>query len=112
MSMAKFDDFRSEVTKGAGALAKDLFKGYRTQAVKDTRQFLKASQEDLRRWTKQLANGELSKTEFKDLVRGQKDLAELAALTSAGIATTTLERFRTGLLTLLTDSAFKIFLPG
>jgi hypothetical protein len=52
----------------------------------------------------------MSKREFQDLVKGEKDLAKLHALTEAGIATARLERFRSGLITLVIDSAFGRFL--
>lgn len=110
MSTSKFNGFVSDVAKGGKALGKDLFKELQTQATKDTKAFLAASKVNLRKWTKQLADGDLSKAEFQDLVRGEKDLAKLHALTEAGIAATKLERFRSGLITLVIDSAFGRFL--
>jgi ABC-type ATPase with predicted acetyltransferase domain len=65
----------------------------------------------LRRWTRELRDNELTKAEFADLVKGQKDLAQLAALTQAGLALAALQRFRDGLMKLVIDTAFKTFLP-
>ena len=110
MSTSPFSAFVSDVKKGAKALGKDLFKEFQKQATKDAKAFLDASKANLRKWTRQLADGDMSKREFQDLVKGEKDLAKLHALTEAGIATARLERFRSGLITLVIDSAFGRFL--
>jgi len=108
--MAKFDDFVSEVKSGAKDILQPLAKDLTKQAVDDTRAFLDKTEKDLKRWAGMLAIGELTKLEFKDLVRGQKALLKLHSLTEAGIAATKIERARTRLVNLVIDTAFKIFL--
>jgi hypothetical protein len=108
--MAKWDDFLRAIREGAKGIAKDVFKDFEKEAVEDTKAFLKATEKDLKRWVKQLADKELKKMEFRDLVRGRADLAKLHALTQLGIALTKLERFRTKLLNLIIDTAFDVFL--
>lgn len=108
--MSKFDDFAKAIKDGARSIGKDLFNDIKEQAVEDAKDFLEKSKDDLKIWTKQLAKKELSKAEFKDLIKGQRDLAKLYALTQMGVTLTKLERFRTRLINLVIDTAFKVFL--
>jgi hypothetical protein len=63
----------------------------------------------LRRWTKLLAQGDLSKDDFEWLVAGKKDLAEMEALKQTGLALVRLERFQNALISLVIDTAFETF---
>lgn len=110
--MSKFDDFISGIKSGARDILKPVAQDLTKQAVDDTRTFLAKSENDLKRWTTKLANGELSKLEFKDLVKGRRALLKLHSLTEAGIAVTKIERAKNRLLNLVVDTAFKVFLPG
>jgi hypothetical protein len=109
--MSAFTDFEKAVVAGVRALAKGALKDFGTQAQNDARSFLKQTKQDLRRWTSELRANELTQAEFADLVKGQKDLAELAALKQAGLALAARQRFRDGLMKLVVDTAFKTFLP-
>ncbi len=106
----KFDAFIDAVLEGAKVLAKDSLHGYQSQAAKDAKAFLKKAEADLKRWTKLLASGELTEQDFRDLVQAKEALAEIHALTQAGIALAELERFRSGLIELVVDKAFEVFL--
>jgi hypothetical protein len=106
----KFDDFINAVTEGAKDLAKDIFNGFENQAKEDVKAFANKAEADLKRWTKLLAEKKLTEQDFGDLVQAKKALAEIHALTQAGIALTKLERFRSGLINLVIDKAFEIFL--
>jgi hypothetical protein len=108
--VSKFDDFSDVVLKGAKDLAKNSFGGFVAEAANDTQAFLDKAQADLQRWVKLLANGKLTKQDFSDLVQAKKALAEIHALTQAGITLTKVERFRSALITLVIDSAFDVFL--
>ena len=108
--MSKFDDYVSGIRDGAKDLAKKLFKDFDKEAVDDTRDFLDRTDAKLRKWTRQLADEDLTRAEFEDLVKGQADLAKLGALTQAGVAATKLERFRSGLVDLAVNTAVDIFL--
>jgi hypothetical protein len=66
--------------------------------------------EDLQRWTVLLAQGHIVEQDFSDLVQAKKALAEIHMLRQAGIAMIKLERFRTGFINLVIDTAFKVFL--
>lgn len=108
--MSAFDDFRTAVIDGAGGLAKTLLKGSVKEARADAEAFVAKSATKLKKWTEQLAAGELSRDEFEALVRGQKDLAELNALTQAGIGAVKVKKFRNELTGLVVKTAFDILL--
>jgi hypothetical protein len=110
--MSDFSRFLELVKTGAITLGKDTVSGFAKRAETDTADFLRRSREDLIRWTGQLARQDLSKEEFESLVRGQADLAKMAALTQAGAALADIQRFRDGLINLVVSSATKVFLPG
>ena len=108
--MATFDDFAKALEEGVGKLAKELFEGSEAEAFADMKAFLDKSKNDLERWTTLLAVGKITGQDFSDLVQAKKALAELHALTQAGVVLIKLERFRTGLINLVVETAFKMFL--
>ncbi len=108
--MSKFDDFIAAVEDGAKELAKETIDDYIAEAKQDSDAFLNKLKDDLRKWTLQLANNELSKQDFKDLVQAKEALAEIHALTQKGITLARLERFRSGLIELVINTAFDVFL--
>jgi hypothetical protein len=109
--MSKFSDFENGVVNGAKSLASSTLKDFLTQAEQDAKDFLQETAEKLERWTGMLAAGDLTKLEFTALVDSQKGLATLDALTHLGISAATLQRFRDGLVELVINTAFKVFLP-
>lgn len=108
--MSKFDDFVEAVLGGAKDLAKEVFDGLEDNAKADAKAFLDKAESDLKRWTKLLAVKEITERDFADLVQAKKALAEIHALTQAGVALARLERFRSGLIDLVIDTAFKVFI--
>ena len=108
--MSNFDDFMDAIKAGSKDLAQELFSDYQTEAKADTQAFLDKSKEDLKRWTKLLAQQDLSEQDFSDLVQAKKALAEIHLLRQKGVALTKLERFRSGLINLVIDTAFDVFL--
>ena len=108
--MSSFDDFIEAVKSGAKDLAKDIFDGFEDQAKEDTEAFLEKSKADIKRWTKLLADGDLTEQDFSDLIQAKKALAEIHALRQKGVALTKIERFRSGLINLVIDKAFDVFL--
>jgi len=108
--MSEFDDFIDAIKEGAAELAQEIFGGYQDSAKEDAQAFLDKAKADLERWTKMLAQGEITEQDFKDFVEAKKALAEIHLLTQQGIALTKLERFRVALLDMVIDKAFAIFL--
>ena len=107
--MSKFDDFINAVESGSGDLAEQLLKGFRDEAIADSKAFIRYSEGNLRRWSKLLAMKELSPDDFEWLVMGQKDLAELCMLKETGLGQVRIDLFRHALIALVIDSAFGIF---
>src|SRR5664279_4382789 len=108
--MASYQDFLDAFKPALQDLAKKTLDEYSKQATTDGQAFLDAQKANLDKWTKELVDGELSKADFTDLVQGIQDLAELVALKQAGLAAARLDAFRTSLMNLVIDTAFKVFL--
>ena len=108
--MSDFNDFWENLKKGLEELAKKNCKEFIKAAEKDGKAFFDKTKEDLQRWTKLLAQGDLSQDDFKWLVAGKKDLAEMEALKQVGLALVRLERLQNALISLVIDTAFKTFL--
>ena len=108
--MANYQDFLDAFKPALQDLAKKTLDAYAKQATTDGQAFLDAQKANLNKWTKQLVSGDLSKADFTDLVQGIQDLAELVALKQAGLAAIRLDAFRTSLMNLVIDTAFKVFL--
>lgn len=101
-----WSDFLNGVRGGFAELAGNTVGDFAAQAQSDVTAFLTASRDNLERWMQALAEDRISHGDFEFLVLGQRDLAALHALTALGLATATLERFRTGLISLVLSSAF------
>ncbi|MCR4289438.1 MAG: hypothetical protein NUV86_04160 [Candidatus Scalindua sp.] len=104
--MFDFNSFISSIEDSIKSLAKETLGDYKDVAVSDGKEFLETTRVDLKRWTEQLAGGELSKDDFKFLVAGKKDLAELHGLTQAGLALVKIESFRNGVIDIVVNAAF------
>lgn len=108
--MSNYDDFVKAVEEGVKELAKKTLKGFKQEALTDAKAFLESSKDDLQRWTRLLAHGELSHDDFEWLVLGRKDVAKLHALKQSGLALVRLDRFKNALVDLVIDIAFDVFL--
>ena len=108
--MSRFDVFTEAVLTGAKDLAKETFDGFEDAAKDDAKAFLKKTRKDLKRWTKLLAKKRLTEQDFSDLVDAKKALAKLHTLRQEGVALARLESFRSGLIDLVVDTAFDVFL--
>lgn len=108
--MSDFDVFIDSLKKELADFAEYSWKTYRSEAIKDGKAFIEKSKSDLERWTKMLAQGDLTRDDFEWLMVGKKDLAELVALKQKGLAKVALDRFVNGLIDTVVSTAFKIFL--
>ena len=108
--MSSFNQFLDAVKSGSKDLARDVFDGFEDQALEDTKAYLENSKQDLQRWTNLLAQGELTKQDFEDLVKAKKALLQIHSLTQAGIALAKLDQFRSRFITMVVNTAFGVFL--
>jgi len=102
--MAGFvDDLMKEIT--------DFLKGevsdHLEQAKADAQAFVDASKDKLKKWFEELASEQLTKSEFEFLVKSQRDLAEMNALTQIGLAKARIDRIVNGIIQTVIDAGFK-----
>jgi|SRR5436853_5997071 len=91
--------------------AKKNVKEFATKAASDGKQLLATIKDDLGRWTQLLVSGQITDLEFKLLLKGQKDLIKMNALTEAGLTLVKIDEFKDGLINLIVSvitSAIKI----
>ena len=103
--MEIFDDFLESVRGGLGDLVSNTIGDFADSAKERAENFLTETQKDLKKWVKQLADGEISQDDFEFLVKGKKELGKIDALLEGGAAKAAVDKFRTGLIQLLIDSA-------
>lgn len=108
--MPDFDALLDTLKDEVADLAETHLQEVRDEAIRDGEDFLNRTQDDLRRWTRLLEEGELSRDEFESLVRGQKDLAEMEALKQTGLAAAQAERFRDALIDRIISTTSRVLL--
>ncbi|ANY16597.1 hypothetical protein [Bordetella pseudohinzii] len=108
--MATFEQFLESLDKDIIEYAEHSWSALRQAATADARAFVQKSRQDLERWSRLLALGELSRDDFDWLVRSKRDLAELMSLKQKGLAKVALDQFVNGLIALIVSAAFKVFL--
>jgi len=108
--MASFGDFLDALKDGLDILVQNLLVEHKTKVLEGSKAFLEDCEEDLQKWTEQLANGELSADDFKFLVEGKKDLLEVHLHAQIGLTKVALDKFRSALVQLVVQTAFTTFL--
>ena len=108
--MPDFDAFFARLKEELVDLAESRLDALSDRAIQDGERFLDDSKEDLRRWTRLLEEGHLSEEDVASLVRGKKDLAEMAALKQAGLAAAEADRFRDALFDRILGTVRRVFL--
>jgi hypothetical protein len=99
-----FQQVLQSLKQGITTLAANELKDYVAAATSDGLAILQGLRDDLENWTIELANGELSKADFTDLVLGQKDELELIALKQAGLTQIAADRFKQATFSLITNT--------
>lgn len=103
-----FDEFFETLKVGVVDIAKTEATDFLDQAKDDGQKFLEQNRAKLQRWTKMLAAGDLTPHEFSFLVKGMKDLAQMHALTQAGMAAIRVDRIRVAVIDLVIMAAGKL----
>jgi len=104
--MPKFDDILDQIKDGIADLGKKTAKDFVDEVRKDGDAFLEEIGDDLKRWVDLLARKKLSAKEFK--VEFNRDLAEMKALTAAGLAKKRVQNLANGILDVVTKSVLKL----
>ena len=108
--MADFDKYFDKLVKNLEDLVKNNWKDFLDAAEADGKAFLLETKEDLKRWTRLLSNGDLTREEFEFLVGSKEDLLKLKALKKLGLTKVRIQMFRTAVIGLIIDTAFNFFL--
>jgi Glu-tRNA(Gln) amidotransferase subunit E-like FAD-binding protein len=77
--MSKIDDHLKEILGDAAAVVKGDLRDMIKQAKQDSSEFIKNQGKSLERYVAALANGEITKEEFADLVKGLASLHKIEA---------------------------------
>jgi len=108
--MADFDKYFDKLVKNLEDLVKNNWKDFLDAAEADGKAFLLENKEDLKRWTRLLSNGDLTREEFEFLVGSKEDLFKLKALKKLGLTKVRIQMFQTAVIGLIIDTAFDSFL--
>jgi len=103
--MSDIDGIIKSIVDQSKALAEKLFKQYTRQALRDVKDFLQKSEANLARWRWEVAQEEIDAVEFRSLVKGQIDVAEMCALKRAGLAQVQIDTFTNGVLDIVVGAA-------
>lgn len=106
--MSKFTDFIDGLKDAAGALAKDELKDLIADAKKDQSDFVRLQAENLERWTVMLADGELTPTGYKLLVRKMEVLTQLDVIKLKVAAKARAQRLAEGIEDLVVKGVFAL----
>jgi hypothetical protein len=108
--MADFDKYFDKLLKNLEDLVKNNWKNFLDAAEADGRAFLLETKEDLKRWTRLLSNGHITREEFELLVGSKEDLLKLKALKKLGLTKVRIQMFQSAVIGLIIDTAFDFFL--
>lgn len=100
-----FNEILKTAEQGIVHLAATTFANYKNQAIADGKAFLDAAKADLEKYTRQLAAGEITLDQFRDLMQDQADLAKMDALKAAGLAQVALDSFVNGAISIMITAA-------
>ncbi len=90
-----FNTLFSKLKAAVITLAKDKLKDLAAEATSDGTSLLHTLQDDIKKYSQQLADGNITPDQFKILMLGDKDLVEMTALTEAGLAEAQADAFKT-----------------
>ncbi len=103
-----FKDLFAQLKTGVINLAKEKFKDLTSEAVSDGTSLLHIVEDDLKKYTQQLENGEIDAEDFKLLLLGDKDLVEMSALTEAGLAEAAADAFKTEVFNMIANTVTSV----
>jgi hypothetical protein len=103
-----FSAIFDQLKTGIAGLAKDTVNEFVSDAKKDGSTILSSIEDDLKRWTNLLKQGDLTKADFEWLVLGKKDSLKMAALENTGLAMIRVDAFKTSVLNLVVDTVLKL----
>jgi len=103
--MPDINKILKDAEQGIIHLAETTFTTYKSQAIADGKAFLNAAKGDLEKYTQQLADGDITLDQFKDLMQDEGDLAKMDALKEAGLAHAAFDSFVNGIIGIMITAA-------
>ena len=79
------------------------YKEFKPEIQKDIADFIKQSEEKLKRWILLLADGSLTKEEFEWLLKSQRDLVALKTIQATGISKIRINNIKNSILKTIFD---------
>ncbi len=106
--MADIEKILSELKDEGISLATETIKEFRDVAKTDAIELLESLEEDIRRWSIMVLNGELTKSDLEWLVLAKKELIEMVGLKNVGLAQIKIDELKNKLLNLVVNKIFNI----
>jgi methanogenic corrinoid protein MtbC1 len=103
-----FNNLFTQLKTAIVNLAKDKLKDLAAEAASDGTSLLLTIKADLKKYTKQLQDGEIDNEDFKLLLSGDNDLVEMSALTQAGLSEAAADAFKTSVFETITNTVFAL----
>lgn len=108
MASIDIEKLLKELKDESAKLAKQAFKKFKEEAENDAIHLISSLEEDIKRWTLQLTNGQISKDDFEWLVMAKKELIEMVALKHAGLTLIKIDELKAKLLNLVITKVFSL----
>ncbi len=108
--MVDFNNFLSDVKKEIASLIESSLNEFRSQVIAAGDEFIEDSKDDIKVWTEQLADGQLSKDDFEWLMRSKETTTKLIILKHIGLTKAQVDKLTTGIIDVVIKTAFKSFL--
>ena len=99
-----FNQLKDQIIK----LAKDNFKDLAAEAASDGTTLLHKLEDNIKEYTQQLVQGEITKDDFKLLLLGNEDLIKMNALTQAGLLKAKTDAFKKSVFDAIVNTVFAI----
>lgn len=105
--MSDFNDFLNALKSELTGIAREAGEDIKDELIKDGKAFVEKSREDLERWSRLMAQGDLSREEFEYLLKAKKDLARMEALKQKGLAQARIDKLKNALMGAVVGSAVR-----
>lgn len=106
--MSDFNSFIVTLRSDLIKLARDFGDDVKDDLIADGKAFAEEAKQDLEKWTRQMAEGELTRVDLEWLIKGKKDLARMEALKQKGIAKAKIDEYRNAMLNTVVGSVVKL----
>jgi hypothetical protein len=108
MAAIDFDEVFNALVQGVTGIAQTAIQGHKDEAESDGQSMLNQMRANLQTWTQQFTTNQISQSELGDLIDGQKDVLEMAALTKAGVKEADLDSFKSAVISLIKNTFFAL----